>query len=132
MEKQRDQLKQNMECLDNMSYFLGQMEMQVQRESEHQQECKKIQDRRPLGLRIKCALKDLSEDHGKLHRKQQAWQDGKREHDHAKKQMQECAREVENLKQAHDQRLQKHAEFEDKIKNLEQEKATEEGWTKTR
>ena len=41
-----------------------------------------------------------------LHRKKHAWEDERHEHEHAKK-MKECAREVEHLKQAFDQGLQK-------------------------
>ena len=61
------------------SYFPGKVEMQDQRRAEYQQMRKNIQDRMPLGLRIKVALKDFSACHGKRHRKQQAWVDQKRE-----------------------------------------------------
>ena len=44
-------------------------------------------------------------------------------------QVEECAGEVEDVQQVSDQGLQKHAELEEKVKKLQQEKAREEGRT---
>ena len=74
--KQKDQIKENMACLDNMSCFPGQVEMQDQRKEECQLVCQKRQDR-PVGA--------LSGFHGKLHRKRQAWEDKHRNHEKKKK-----------------------------------------------
>ena len=63
LEKQRDQLKIEMEGFDNMSEFLGHVNMQDEQKADCQLVSKKIHDRRPLGLRIKCALRDLAEYH---------------------------------------------------------------------
>ena len=48
--------------------------MQGQREADYQLICTRIQDRKPLGIRIKYALRALSEFHAKLQGKQQAWE----------------------------------------------------------
>ena len=47
----------------------------------------KMQDRMPLGVIIKYALKDVAEYHGKVHKKQQAWEDKKRENQDAQREL---------------------------------------------
>ena len=44
-----------------------------------------------------------------------------------KGQTEECAKEVQHFREVYDQRLQKHTEFEEHFKKLQQEKAKDEG-----
>ena len=64
--RKRDQLRLEMECLE---------ELQEKRQTEYQMIWKKVHERKPLGIIINSALKDLAACYGKLHG--QPWEDKK-------------------------------------------------------
>ena len=78
LEKKRDQIKKNQECLDKAGYLPGLgRHMQEKRKADYQMVCKTTQDRRPLGIRIKQSLKAPSEYRAQT----AAWEDQKGQKD---------------------------------------------------
>ena len=106
-----------------MSYIPGQEEIQDQRKNEYLQVCRTIQNRMPLGFEdpvgthifVRVSWQVIQEATGV----------GREGHDNAKKQMEECRIEVEQLRHTHDQGVQKHADLEEKVNKLQKEKAKE-------
>ena len=81
-----------MECLDYVAHCPGQVDFRDQRKPNSRWYAK-IQDGKPVGIRISFAANSLSEYQGKLHR-QQVVEEKKREHELAKKRLDTCEKKT--------------------------------------
>ena len=84
--------------------------------------CKKIQERRRLGLRNKYALEDSAEYCGNLHKKQQPWEEQHRRNGYTRKKLEYGEKQEDKLKQVHEQGIRKRFELEEKSQNVKRKK----------
>ena len=92
--------------------------LQHERKEDYQAVCKKRQERRRLGFRIKYALEDFAEYCGKLYKKQQPWEEQHRQNEYTRKKLEYGEKQEDKLKQMHEQGIRKRFELEEKSQNV--------------